>query len=669
MRGLLIRHEQFKPVNERIHLNRLIDNVWYLKDTKTEHIYSFDWNSIVGKTEHKIWAKELIKFYSGTYSSEHGLLNCRYSTFKGFMQGLRRILVYRCFYDVPEHIADWGFKELRTLTRDVLCRRITLDGITDIENRDVKLASRGSIDSIFAVMSASKEAFEDGAISDCFSFHYRNRFHICEKLFGDLLTSRGIHITEYFRGGSFGEVRHEVVSLLVAECIKVLESDQTKLAIALCKFQRSDNALHHNLIYGPANLKKQETRVSLNKYIRSKFNFQRATKNHPDRQNARRRIALLHETLCDAVGYQVTEPIWLNHGEFSSYCLEVYEAVAFLFLALTGVRISELVSLRVSDFTIDKYGDWVFSSKVEKTHDGTRELRVMHGILAEAANSLAELSYTDKRRDNAGFFDRNLSQNYIDRAHPDNYTTCSDNSLRAYINRFYKKFQDTHGNQVAYVQPSISPHQLRHSFVGFSIRRFGGSIQEALRKYLLHSSHKEYTNHYTRGKLTETIINHYEEEYIEELIRRIATSGDKHEFSGKLVFQIKKRVNQLLKTHKVLTPKTLSDLVDEEAENVISIKVHSFGFCILTKQECKNARCINPKTNLPDPKQLSGFSVCSGCSNRLSEKTHKEVITRRALAHQDFLNKYPLKQHCNKAVKASRDAIKHAEIIINELGG
>jgi integrase len=646
--------------------NQLSDDNWFIKDPKTENYIQLHWNSCEGKEKHKIWAKQLLVSYLGGYSSDSGLLVCRYSTLKGFMQGMRRILIFRSRYEVPDLVSKWGLGEISSLLRESLQNKISLRETQKDAN---DLASRGVIDSIFCVISASKNARKKGVVSDSFTIHFKSKKAFCNSVFGDILQKHGIHITEFFRGGSFGEVRHEVVSLCVAEALDVLNSDKTKLARALCCFQQSEYAVNHSLIYGYKDREKSGNRVSLNAFIENGQRFKHAKKPHPARENARQRLTKLYKKLSDSVGYPLTKPIWKSHSNFTEYCIEIYDACVILFLALTGVRASELSSIRVNDYFVDECGDWVFRSEISKTHSGAYQVRVMHGVLAEAANVLTDLSYSNKRIDSVGLFQRNICQHTIERDRLGRYVGFKPNTASLSVKRFYERFQAKHGAAVTSIQPSISPHQFRHSFVGFAIRRFDGSVLEPLRKHFMHSSYKDYMSFYTRGKLSQNVIHHYEREYIRELIERIATSKNQYEFSGKIVPYIKKRIDEIIRQRvKVLTPEALAELIDEINGQVISICVNEFGYCFLTELEAENARCINPKTNIPDPKQLSGFVVCSGCPNRLSECAHKEAIVRKAIAHQDFLDKYPLKVK-NKAIKASQNAVKNAEIIVSELGG
>lgn len=59
--------------------NRLGDEKWYITDETSSDILVLNWASYEGSYVKKLWAKEMVVFYSGGYVSEDGKLVARKS--------------------------------------------------------------------------------------------------------------------------------------------------------------------------------------------------------------------------------------------------------------------------------------------------------------------------------------------------------------------------------------------------------------------------------------------------------------------------------------------------------------------------------------------------------------------------------------------------------------
>ncbi len=639
--------------------NRLGDEKWYITDETSSDILVLNWASYEGSYVKKLWAKEMVVFYSGGYVSEDGKLVARKSTIKGFVVDLRKILLFSSQRNITLEFHRWDRELITEMFRANLLGELFLSA----QDKPDGLASRGSTNGLFTVINVSNHAFSEGAISDGFAICFHNRRNSANAMFGDLLKKHGVHIDAYFKGGSFGEVATEVAMLLLAEAIAVLRSDQTRAAVALCKVQRSPDQIRHDLVYG----RESGNRVSLNKYMKQGRIFPEF-RNHGHRRNAREKILRLDALFTEVIGRELSALFWNSHGEFVNYCAEVYEACAVIFLCLTGIRVSELCTIKVSDYEKRNSGEWIFKSQVDKTHAGGSEIRVMHGLVAEAADVLEALSYSDKRTDNVGLFSRNLCQNMVDRGEEGEYFHPKKDTVSSYVKRFYARFIDKHGDAVTTKNSSISPHQFRHSFAAFALRRFDGNVLEAIRQHFLHGEGSGYTKKYTDGKLTPSVMNQLERDYINELVARIATSEDQYEFVGGVALYIRKRVTEIIgDSHVFLPVGEFEEAVDEIARDFDIINAHEYGYCMFSSKRKSQALCRDPRTNLPDPHRFSGFSVCSGCPMNLVLQPHAEAIKRLGVAHQNFIQKHPLKIR-SKAVDASKKAIKNAERILRELG-
>lgn len=302
-------HSQTKAINQ------LTDNKWTILNEVGGDVYIVNWATYEGSQTQKIWAKQLVLYYLGGYTSDDGTLSGRKSTIKGFVNSIRKILLFSSRISAPESLRKWDQNIITQLFRDNINRKLEF-----AENTANKgLASRGSTQGIFNAINLSFDAYEAGLASDGFTIKFYNQRKDCMKMFGDILKENDVQIDTYFKGGSFGEVKTEVAMLLLAEAIEVIHSDKTKLAIAFCEFQKTEDKLNHTSIYGYTDSDKNKRRVSLNKYILSGRTFTTPKKMHSNSLRTRSRIAKLYSKLNNEIHGDITSPIWNNHGEFTSY--------------------------------------------------------------------------------------------------------------------------------------------------------------------------------------------------------------------------------------------------------------------------------------------------------------------------------------------------------------
>lgn len=90
-------------------------------------------------------------------------------------------------------------------------------------------------------------------------------------------------------------------------------------------------------------------------------------------------------------------------------------------------------------------------------------------------------------------------------------------------------------------------------------------------------------------------------------------------------------------------PDELDEFIDNLSNNFDSLTPHEFGFCLVLTETKHLSKCLDKKTGVPD--LLSGcFELCSGCHHSFrSKKSNYDSVLRNVLSHEDFLERFPLK--------------------------
>ena len=362
----------------------------------------------------------------------------------------------------------------------------------------------------------------------------------------------------------------------------------------------------------------------------------------------------------------ITElPKW-SRVDFNNVCEEIHQASLVIFLCLTGVRISELVTVDGRYYRKETDGCWTFDSRLEKTNHGISEVRTMAGLVAEACDALMAVSYIDKSKADTTLFSPHYRGNYLKVAQsgsskiPQIKRPVTFN--RTQLSKAYQKLIDKYGHHILAECPKVTPHMFRHTFAEFTIRRFDGDVLEAIRQHYRHAAGSYFTMRYAGNKLKPEVEERIEKAYLKEILMKFSDLKFEDDFVGKAALKIKQIVRA--QTH-TASPEKIAEIIENLSDEIEGITPHSYGVCVAFKDQMHLAKCKNPKSGLPEYDNGS-FDICPGCPNHLSNKlSNKENIVQMVISHKDFLANYPLKS--SKAVKISTQAIENGERILKEM--
>lgn len=622
-------------------INNLNDERFTLKDSATgeEFYYEFDMENIT--TDKLIWFKQVVVQIAGGYVDEKQNLHVRKSTFTGRVIAARRVIEFAQKYKADMRFTSWTLADCRKLLIETLKNKLLENEL----NEDQELMGRGPVENVYSILSDLCLWFTQGKINDGIRVTFPKQF--LEFSISVELENHNMTFALWSKGGSWGTVPIPIAMLMLSESIDVLRDDMTTALFKYFELQRSDKAVPVKSLFSD---------YTFNKFL-SKGSC-RFKKTETLYKNFR-------DEMEEVLGKKMDAFPW-SADDISRHCKKVYDAAAITFFVLTGVRISEISSIRSDDYYQEGDGTWVFKSDIDKTNFGLSEVRTMYGLVAEAANALVKLSYLDKDETSSPLFARCFygsdfkAKKYVD----NNNKATTDSAIRRQLKNNYKNLTDKYGVELLNIHPTISPHQFRHTFVEFSLRRFDGDVLEAIRAHFRHAANSTMALSYAEGKLNEQIKEELESEYIKELIKRIAMEDDSdQDFYGAVALYIKRKVKD---KHEFVTTDEVDEFVNKLAEEFEIVAPHEYGYCLVRKATRHLAKCLNKKTGLPEI-ESGCFEYCSGCVNSFhSKKGNGESIIRTVLSHEDFIERYPLKN--TSAHKISEKSISQGRAILKQMG-
>jgi len=332
----------------------------------------------------------------------------------------------------------------------------------------------------------------------------------------------------------------------------------------------------------------------------------------------------------------------------------VFASAIIIFLCVTGARRSELMSIINGDVWFDKKNRrYNFKSEIKKTNHSIKTVRYIAGIAAEAVEVI-ESNCIGKAIEELPLFTQNTitfknSSNwplgYIQIDH------CGKNSLNMRLSLFAEMIADKYGEEFRDMAKSVTPHQFRHTFAEFAIRRFDGNIKEAIRDHFRHQYGSFMTDEYMMGKIKEGAEEYRDQSDILPLIIPNEDDLDSPVVMHDYLVELVKRVRDGTETLFGPIGKFLHDVIksnvsfmdDEELEEFVrdefegTVHPHEYGLCVIRKETKMQAQCYDKKTGMARTEEAK-FSLCGGCQNRLSLEANMDAIFRiglKAQEHQD----------------------------------
>lgn len=613
-------------------INNLGDDTWYIVDSRNELVTKIHWDTLNSSKEMLVFAQNYIRHWVGGYADNLQRLYFVPTTVQHRLRKIERLIEYVEEKYPNKKLCHLSIDEVYLLMQDL----IAPEGCKEPNGR-------GQAEVYAAIIRQSQQYYIEGLLTD--GFNCDLPINLIDASLQDYLTGKGFNFQQWRKGGSWGGIPISVAMLLLADCIETLRSDTTKSLLAVF----DDIREHQN--------------PPLFKIFRPEFNkvidpaYSGTSPNMEKFLRLKKRIE-------EYTGKSINRFPMKTQREFTSATKNVYDAALMLCLLVTGGRIGEITGILADEIERDDNGDWWFKSAIHKTNKGIKDLRAISGLAAEAVDIAIGLSMFDKVEMSLPVF---LFAHDGEAVHVKDMelrrTTMTMNGYRNRLKRYYEDFLNKCGNEVREAHPEFKPHNTRHTWADFALRRFEGNVLEEIRDHFRHKYGSYHTKRYTDEKLSPHVQQLKERQYLEEIIHRIAgDEGD--EFHGATALYIKKRLEE---THEFIGDDELSSidiLVDEIADEFVRLVPHEWGFCVLREATKVQAKCFDRKAKIPRVDEGSSFDNCSGCMHRLTHNSHKEDVVRIAIAHNDFINNYPLG---SASKKQSESTLKRAKAIIKEI--
>ncbi|VVO01723.1 site-specific integrase [Pseudomonas fluorescens] len=615
-------------------INQLGSDFFYVIDAKSEapRKINFKWECSIEK---RVWAQNALLLSSNFLSSSRAgpmeVRSCHASVVESVL--LKKLCEYWEKNHSTKPLWNWNRSEVKEMVRKVMVRDLSPLG-------DPILYAANNLNQFCYWLSISHEAYLDGRINDGISF--KTSSHFKKEVMDPLMKFLDSDYAEWVYGGSYGSISPAIASLLLAHSIQILESES--LIAAQCFFK----AWKKNPT-GLGSIFRQFNRRNLDVLERDHFqNSARSVK------SLKLKHALLDEFKESGI-LPLSRLPWDSYIELSDFCRLAIQACMVIILTLTGHRAGELLSVHSADWEV-KGDEVIVREEIEKTLNGLRIPRYFHSLAARAVKTIWSLSFIDSEKHRIPLHHKawssGLASAVINGEDVDTWLNLNGeltaNTLRQWLDNYFEQSFLVVYPEVKAEHPGISPHQFRHSWAEFSIRRFDHNVEAQVREYFLHKS-KKATRRYTDKKLSESVQYSIEHEYLDEVIHQVISDRFGDEYRGPAYRRI---VNTLSKVDS-LDPAELDALVESICNSVESYTAFEWGCCLLLKNSKQDAKCHDSFTGLPAPKIYASVKRCTTCPNLGTNALQRNNLTRIAINHS-----YIAKHHSVLAIaKLSQNVV------------
>lgn len=469
-----------------------------------------------------------------------------------------------------------------------------------------------------------------------------------------LLKELEVDYATWSRGGSYGSIPMTCASLMLAEAITKIESDDAKIA-AIFFTQWRDEKTTIASWFGEKDRLALYRRMQSPDYVLSRFERGWAAS-----------AVKLGTAIDAATSSPCTALPWKTHWELYGFCAELTKAALVVIMLLSGFRIVEINSMRLEDYEQEPDGSWWFISENPKTESGFAHPRSLHGLAADAATLMKNISAVDTTKFNLPLLHRAYRSEAILVAR--GWSKFSDKDWLAdagfntdALSLWFKAFYQIHVvekyPEAGAIHSEVSPHQARHTFAEFALRRFDGNVMDKIREHFRHSYGSFHTRRYTREKLSESVRMSMEQDYAKEVMVRIAYGKLDDRFYGPAAKRIEKEMAEI----SVLTGTEFDDRVSALANEFARFTAFEWGYCALRANEQHIAKCHDPKTGTPNVDQRSTPEVCAGCPHSMNNNLQKQELERTAISHQFIAENHPLKAIGNMSGEVVRKIERRLE--------
>lgn len=649
-------------------INKLTDDIFKINDNVSGELNDLDVAFPDANKYWRIWGKQMmINICGGFVSPNTQALSARFSTICGDLESIKKLTAWATKHHPDRPLTQWGETECSSYVNALAFNEIEQTGKRE-HFKEQELLAFSTIDKKLTVLKTTGKYYRKGLLNDGLLVHLPKDFVQTE--LKQKIIDMGVDYVEWLKGGSLARFPLEISMLLLSEAIEILRRPSTHLLQAYFRAQRGEFKLSPSgvVFNGQHGL---EPRLKL--YIQGEVLSKCQGGKNKNLNNTIKQFANNVEgEYAKLQGLDKPLPLsdiftLKGNEHVSELCSEVYKACTIVFLCLTGIRIHELSNVDAEDYDIEADGTWMFRTDINKTHFGLSEMRSMSGLVAEAAMILSDLSYMTKRghTDGAG---TPLFGQYFKAAHFDTVRSdikskklgISTEYIRKHIQMFYETLIKKHGEHLRKICEGINPHGFRHCFAEFAIRRFDGDVLEAIRQHFRHRVGSSFTSSYTDDKGFVDITQGAERRYIKELLHRMV-GEDASDFTGAMALHVRREVNKMA----FRTPDELDEFINDLSNDFDSLTPHEFGFCLVLAETKHLSKCLDKKTGVPN--LLDGcFELCSGCHHSFrSKKSNYDSVLRNVLSHEDFLERFPLKNSLH--FKVSEQLVERGNKILDEM--
>ncbi|WP_422422167.1 hypothetical protein [Pseudomonas sp. GZD-222] len=450
-----------------------------------------------------------------------------------------------------------------------------------------------------------------------------------------LLDPLGIEYAIWQKGGSYGSIPLTCASLMLAEAITLIESDEAKIAVIFFEQWRKRKT---NIQMWFSNQDRLELyrRMQSPDYILTRFERDWA-------ESARE----LGEAIDASTSSHFDRLPWSHVGKLGDFCQELSKATLAVIALLSGFRLVEIHGMKIHDYTQEPDGSWWFNSENNKTEAGFSHPRSLHGLAAEAATLMKNISAVDSLKLNlplihsgyrAGAFVLARGWGKLSAQEWLKDSGYSLPTLRKWFKEFYQNYVVQKYPEAGEIHSEVSPHQARHTFAEFALRRFDGNVLEKIREHFRHSYGSYHTRRYTRNKLSESVQISMERDYLKEVMGRVALGKIEDRFYGPAAKRIEIEMSRI----SVLSADEFEFELQELADQFVRFTAFEWGYCALRANEQHIAKCHDRETGTPNVDQRSGPEVCAGCPHSMNNTLQRMELERIKISHTFIAENHPL---------------------------
>ncbi|ADT67633.1 site-specific integrase [Pseudoalteromonas sp. SM9913] len=654
-----------QPVKSKLEQNHLIncitDKTFSISDSNSGETFSLNVSFKGANSRWRNWGREyLIQWANGYTDSKLQTLSARKSSIEMKRNQIAKLITWATINKPDASLASWTEEDVFNLLKDIVFNNIQTPE-RKLSDSSLQFVGKDTVLKAAWHITNSGNLYRKGLLSD--GYLGPSNFESILSEFEHDLTLLECDFKEWIKGGSYDSVPLEVASLLLLEAMNTIHSDEAKAVRAYFSVQRSALKLFPESVFKKGNtiFNQVVSGEAINKQ------FIQAAKRI---ENFLEAVQAQFKSLKGSKDFDPVDFV-INlggHKQLNNKVKEIYDACKIIFFCLTGIRVHEMKQTDSQDYYKDDDGVWRFKTKEDKTQQGTKQLRAIGGLAAEAADILCDVSYITKhdRKDGQstylfGYYTAMKTHFGADekRVVHDGAGVSREN-FRDRLIIFFNKVVDKFGDTVLDEYRGIYPHAFRHSFVDFVLRRFDGNIHEAIRNHFRHCVNGEFTNTYTDSKAQDQIEFAAQQKYMAELVFEMVGEHSQ-DFTGPIALFIQREVSKF----EFVTEEDIGAYINELKTDLLHVVPHEYGYCLVLKSRQHLAKCLDKKTGIA--KVLNGcFELCSGCPNSLHNKaSHKENIIRNVISHESFLEKFPIKNTPQSEV--SKKVVQNGNKILAEM--